>query len=100
MQPPASTRIALVTDASRGIGAEVAQQLAGPDTHVIMNYREKADRANAIADGIRDVGGHASPVAADIADEAASAAMIEDIAHRVRRAGRAGQQRRGRLRPR
>lgn len=85
MQPPASTRIALVIDASRGIGAEVAQQLAGPDTHVIMNYREKADRANAIADGIREVSGHASIVAADISDEAASAAMIEDIARRFGR---------------
>ncbi|MCW2521171.1 MAG: short chain dehydrogenase, partial [Mycobacterium sp.] len=34
MQSPA--RIVLVTGASRGIGAEVAQQLAAADTHVIV----------------------------------------------------------------
>ncbi|MGV0743899.1 SDR family oxidoreductase [Mycolicibacterium sp. XJ870] len=85
MQSNASTRIALVTGASRGIGAEVAQQLASPDTHVIVNYREKAKRANAIADAIRSAGGQASTAGADISDEAATAAMIDDIAHRFGR---------------
>jgi NAD(P)-dependent dehydrogenase (short-subunit alcohol dehydrogenase family) len=80
MQAPATSRIALVTGASRGIGAEVAQQLAGPDTHVIVNYREKAKRADSIADAIRDAGGHASTVGADISDEASAAAMIDGIA--------------------
>ena len=64
------TRIVLVTGASRGIGAEVAQQLADPDTHVIVNYREKAKRADAIAEAIRCAGGHASTLGADISDEA------------------------------
>jgi 3-oxoacyl-[acyl-carrier protein] reductase len=83
MQSPA--RIVLVTGASRGIGAEVAQQLASADTHVIVNYREKAKRANAIADAVRSAGGHASTLAADISDEADTAAMIESIAARFGR---------------
>lgn len=82
MQPHATTRIALVTGASRGIGAEVAQQLASPDTHVVVNYREKAKRANTVADAIRSAGGHASTVGADISDEEAAVAMIDDIARR------------------
>lgn len=79
------TRIVLVTGASRGIGAEVAQQLADADTHVVVNYRQKAKRANAIADGIRAAGGHASTLAADISNEADAAAMIDTIAARFGR---------------
>nr|MDT0526763.1 SDR family NAD(P)-dependent oxidoreductase [Streptomyces sp. DSM 41633] len=79
MQPAAATRIALVTGASRGIGADVAQQLAGPDTHVVVNYREKAKRANTVVDAIRRAGGRASTLGADISDEAAAAAMIERV---------------------
>ena len=42
MQLSATARIVLVTGASRGIGAEAAQQLAAPDTHVVVNYRQNA----------------------------------------------------------
>ncbi|MDH6198649.1 3-oxoacyl-[acyl-carrier protein] reductase [Mycobacterium frederiksbergense] len=80
MQPAATTRIVLVTGASRGIGAEVAQLVAGPDTHVVVNYRERAKRADTVADAIRSSGGHASTIGADIYDEAAVAAMIDQVA--------------------
>ncbi|GAS96812.1 short-chain dehydrogenase [Mycolicibacterium canariasense] len=80
-----ANQIVLVTGASRGIGAEVARQLAEPDTHVIVNYREKAKRAETVADNIRDLGGQASTVAADISDEASAAAMITDIGRRFGR---------------
>lgn len=82
MQRQATRRIALVTGASRGIGAEVAQQLAGQDTHVVVNYREKAKRANTVAEAIREAGGHASTAAADISDEASAAALINEIVGR------------------
>jgi 3-oxoacyl-[acyl-carrier protein] reductase len=83
MQSP--PRVVLVTGASRGVGAEVAQQLASADTHVIVNYREKAKRANVIAEAIRSAGGHASTVAADISDEADTTAMMGYIAARFGR---------------
>lgn len=83
MQSPA--RIVLITGASRGIGAEVAQQLASADTHVIVNYREKGKRANAIAEAIRSAGGHASTLPADISDEDDTAAMMGYIAARFGR---------------
>ena len=79
------TRIVLVTGGSRGIGAEVAQQLAHPDTHVVVNYREKAGRAESVARAIRSAGGHASTLGADISDAAESAAMIDTIAARFGR---------------
>jgi NAD(P)-dependent dehydrogenase (short-subunit alcohol dehydrogenase family) len=77
-----SARVVLVTGASRGVGAQVAQQLAHPDTHVIVNYREKANRADTIARAIRDAGGQASTLAADISDETQAAAMVDAIASR------------------
>jgi NAD(P)-dependent dehydrogenase (short-subunit alcohol dehydrogenase family) len=79
------TRIVLVTGGSRGIGAEVALQFADPDTHVIVNYREKANRANTIAAAIRDAGGHASTIGADISNEADATAMIDSVKSRFGR---------------
>ena len=85
MQSPTNERVILITGASRGIGAEVAQQLAGAGTHVIVNYREQAEHANAIADAIRSDGGNASTWGADISDEADVIAMMDHIADRYGR---------------
>jgi len=82
-QEPA--RIVLVTGGSRGVGAQVAQQLASSDTHIVVNYRERVQRAESIAQAIRSAGGHASTLRADISDEAQSAAMIDTIAARFGR---------------
>ncbi|BBZ19058.1 SDR family oxidoreductase [Mycolicibacterium gadium] len=81
----APARIVLVTGGSRGIGAEIARQLASPDTHVVVNFRKRAERAESIAQAIRDAGGHASTLRADISDEAECAAMIDTISHRFGR---------------
>ncbi|MGB3481862.1 MAG: SDR family oxidoreductase [Mycobacterium sp.] len=81
--PP--TRIVLVTGASRGIGADVARQLAGPDTHVVVNHHQQALHADTIVDAIRSAGGQASSLAADISDEAGAAAMIDTVAARFGR---------------
>jgi 3-oxoacyl-[acyl-carrier protein] reductase len=83
--PQTPSRIVLVTGGSRGVGAEVAQLLASADTHVIVNYREKAKRAETIAEAIRSAGGNASTMAADISDAAAAEAMMESIAARFGR---------------
>lgn len=77
MQLPA--RVVLITGASRGIGAEVARQLAASDTHVIVNYREKARRAEAVVDAIRSAGGNATALAADISDDVEVVAMMQYI---------------------
>lgn len=72
-------RIVLVTGASRGIGATTAQQLAGPDTHVLVNYREKLKRAQTVVDAITSTGGSASAVGADLSDDTAVTEMIDHI---------------------
>jgi 3-oxoacyl-[acyl-carrier protein] reductase len=78
-------QVVLVTGASRGIGAEVARQLARPDTHIIVNYREKAKRAAAVVEGIAAAGGQGSIAGADLSDPQAASAMIGDIAERFGR---------------
>ncbi|MGO4647571.1 SDR family oxidoreductase [Nocardia sp. 2YAB30] len=75
----AGRRIVLITGASRGIGAETARVLADRGDHVVVNYREKAKRAEALADSIRHAGGSASTAAADISDADAAHALVAGI---------------------
>ena len=78
-------RIILVTSASESVGAEVAQQFSGVDTHVLVNYRSDSDRAELVAEAIRVRGGHATTICADVSDEADTAAMVDAIATRFGR---------------
>jgi NAD(P)-dependent dehydrogenase (short-subunit alcohol dehydrogenase family) len=73
------TTVVLVTGASRGVGAEIATQLADPQRHVIVNYREKAKRADEVVEAVRTAGGSADAVRADVTDEGAVAAMLDEI---------------------
>lgn len=74
-----SQRVVLITGASRGVGAATAQRLAAPDTHVVVNYREKVKRARTVVDGIVAAGGNASAIGADLSDAAAVTAMLVEI---------------------
>lgn len=74
-----TSQIILVTGASRGVGAEIATQLAGPDRHILVNYREKAKRADDVVAAVFAAGGDASAVQADLTDEPAVVAMLDDI---------------------
>jgi 3-oxoacyl-[acyl-carrier protein] reductase len=78
-----SAHVALVTGASRGIGAAVALLLAELGAAVAVNYRERADDADAIVAKIKSSGGRAIAVAADVSQSAAVAGMVERIAREL-----------------
>lgn len=78
----AGQRTVVITGASRGIGAETARVLAAGGDHVVINYREKRKRADALAAEIIAAGGSASTVGADICDEASAQAMIDEVVRR------------------
>ena len=58
-------RVAVVTGASRGIGAATAQALASAGAHVVLAARSR-DALESVARGIADRGGAATPVTADV----------------------------------
>jgi 3-oxoacyl-[acyl-carrier protein] reductase len=72
--------IALVTGASRGIGAAIAIALAEAGAAVAVNYRERADDADAVVGKIRDIGGRAIAIAADVSQAAPVAKMLDHVA--------------------
>ncbi len=76
---PKSSPIALVTGASRGVGAEVSRQLAQSGADVIINYRSKAPRAQRVADEVMASGQRAWLAEADITDADAVAAMMNIV---------------------
>jgi 3-oxoacyl-[acyl-carrier protein] reductase len=76
-------KVALVTGASRGIGASVARQLAGAGADVVVNYRSKSPRAEEVAAHIRDLGRVALLAQADITDAAAVQAMMALVAEQL-----------------
>lgn len=72
-------RVALVTGGSRGIGKAVAISLAEAGAAVAVNYREKSAQAEAVAKQIRDKGGRAVAIGADVSKAAEVARMVAAV---------------------
>ena len=73
-----TSRVAIVTGASRGIGAAVAQRLAADGFAVVVNYATQAVPADALVREIADAGGSALAVRADVADPAAVGRLFDE----------------------
>ncbi|QCU78095.1 SDR family NAD(P)-dependent oxidoreductase [Citricoccus sp. SGAir0253] len=68
---------AIVTGSSRGVGAETARLLAARGAGVVVNYRQKAPRANKVVASIEEAGGRAVAVGADITTAEGRKAMVD-----------------------
>jgi 3-oxoacyl-[acyl-carrier protein] reductase len=72
-------RVALITGASRGIGACVSRLLASRGMRVVVNYRNSRDEADDVVASITSTGGEAMAVQADVRDGSAVLGMVEQI---------------------
>ncbi|HET6352100.1 MAG TPA: 3-oxoacyl-[acyl-carrier-protein] reductase [Coriobacteriia bacterium] len=71
-----SGKAALVTGASRGIGAGIALELAARGAAVAVNYAGSADAAAAVVSSIVDAGGCAVALQGDVSDSATCDALV------------------------
>lgn len=71
--------VALVTGGSRGIGKAVAISLAEAGAAVAVNYLEQGVAAESVAKAIRDKGGQAVAVRADVSQGAEVARMMDEV---------------------
>lgn len=69
-------RVALVTGSATGIGRASAWSLAGRGYDVAVNYSKSEAEAEETAEGVRQRGGRAIVVRADVADDEAVRAMV------------------------
>ncbi|HEY3917108.1 MAG TPA: SDR family oxidoreductase [Stellaceae bacterium] len=73
------TKTLLITGGGRGLGAATALAAARAGWDVAVNYREKSARAEQIVAEVKRVGRKAAAYAADVADDAAVAAMFATL---------------------
>jgi len=74
-----SGKNALITGASRGIGAEIARVLAKEGVKVWINYKSSAELADKLKEEIEQNGGSAAVIGFDVADEKAFVDAIKTI---------------------
>ena len=87
-----STKTAIITGASGGIGRAVALRLARDGFAVVVNYAGNTAKAEGVVNEIKSAGGHAIAVQADVANAADVERLFKKNAGHVRQDRRGGKQ--------
>ncbi len=76
------TRVALITGASRGIGAAIASTLALEEHYVVINYRTNEEAAKTVLSAIQSSGGSGELLQFDVRDSAAVTVGLQSLVDR------------------
>jgi NAD(P)-dependent dehydrogenase (short-subunit alcohol dehydrogenase family) len=76
------SRVALITGASRGIGAATALLLAERGFRVVVNYLSSAEQADEVVRAATEAGGEAVAIQADVTSAGDVAAMVDETERR------------------
>jgi 3-oxoacyl-[acyl-carrier protein] reductase len=76
-----NNRVALVTGASRGIGAGIAIALAQAGASVAVNFRERTDAAKTVCNEIRAMGRNVIMIQADVSVSTDVKRMVKEVEH-------------------
>ena len=78
-------KVALVTGASRGIGRAIALELARQGAKVAVNYAGNEAKANEVVEEIKNMGGEAFAIQADVSNAEAVDQMVKAVLERFER---------------
>jgi len=78
-------KVALVTGASRGIGAAIAGKLAQDGFSMVINYKNSSESAGTLAHSINESGGQSLAIRADVANSGEVVKMVGEVIERFGR---------------
>lgn len=78
-------KVVIVTGGARGIGAAICRVLARHGAAVAINYNSSKDKAEAVAESIRQAGGQAEAFQADVRDAGSVGRMVDAVLERFGR---------------